>query len=147
LEEVILQTILGIPVSYFVLFLEIIVLLALLIGWRYGASKMNFNLHHKAVYLVVLIHILTVGLWMIPRAIERLAVMLSNPITFWYQIVHDIVGILAIGLGAALVILFLIRSGMPLKLLRRTRPFMFLTVGVWVIAFVLGVYWFLVAWI
>jgi hypothetical protein len=147
LEEVILQTILGIPVSYFVLFLEIIVLLALLIGWRYGASKMNFNLHHKAVYLVVLIHILTVGLWMIPRAIERLAVMLSNPITFWYQIVHDIVGILAIGLGAALVILFLIRSGMPLKLLKRTRPFMFLTVGVWVIAFVLGVYWFLVAWI
>ncbi|MHA2351719.1 MAG: hypothetical protein ACXABX_01195 [Candidatus Thorarchaeota archaeon] len=142
-----MQTILGIPVSYFVLFLEIIVLLALLIGWRYGASKMNFNLHHKAVYLVVLIHILTVGLWMIPRAIERLAVMLSNPITFWYQIVHDIVGILAIGLGAALVILFLIRSGMPLKLLRRTRPFMFLTVGVWVIAFVLGVYWFLVAWI
>ncbi|MHA2395385.1 MAG: hypothetical protein ACXAC0_01650 [Candidatus Thorarchaeota archaeon] len=142
-----MQTILGIPVSYFVLFLEIIVLLALLIGWRYGASKMNFNLHHKAVYLVVLIHILTVGLWMIPRAIERLAVMLSNPITFWYQIVHDIVGILAIGLGAALVILFLIRSGMPLKLLKRTRPFMFLTVGVWVIAFVLGVYWFLVAWI
>jgi len=143
----IMQTILGVPVSYLVLFLEIIVLIVLLIGWIFGARRMNFKLHHKAIYLVVLMHILTVGIWMIPRSIERLSVMLSNPIMFWYQIVHDIVGILAIGLGAVLVVLFLIKSGMPLKLLKRTRPFMFLTIGVWIIAFILGVYWFLVAWI
>lgn len=142
-----MQTILGVPVSYLVLFLEIIVLIVLLIGWIFGARRMNFKLHHKAIYLVVLMHILTVGIWMIPRSIERLSVMLSNPIMFWYQIVHDIVGILAIGLGAVLVVLFLIKSGMPLKLLKRTRPFMFLTIGVWIIAFILGVYWFLVAWI
>jgi hypothetical protein len=142
-----MQTILGIPVPYLVLILEIIVLIALIVGWRYGASRMNFDLHHKAVYLVVLIHILTVGFWMIPRALDRLTIMLSNPITFWYQIVHDIFGILAIGLGAILAILFLIKRGMPLKLLKRTRPFMFLIIGVWIIAFILGLYWFLIAWV
>ena len=137
----------GIPIPYVVLVLEIIVLIALLIGWRYGASRMNFRLHHQAVYGVVLIHILTVGLWMIPRAMERLSIMLENPITFWYQIVHDIIGTLAIVLGAILALLFLIKRGMPLKLLKRARPLMFLTIGVWIIAFLLGVYWFIVAWV
>ena len=142
-----MQTILGIPVPYIVLVLEIIVLLALLVGWRYGASRMNFNLHHMAVYGVVLIHILTVGVWMIPQAWARLGIMLSDPITFWYQIVHDVVGILAIALGAILALLFIVKRGMPLKLLKRTRPFMFLTIGVWVIAFLLGVYWFMLSWV
>jgi hypothetical protein len=73
--------------------------------------------------------------------------MLGDPITFWYQIIHDVVGILAILLGAILVVLFLIKRGMPLKLLKRTRPFMFLTIGVWIIAFILGVYWFLLSWV
>ena len=142
-----MQAIFGIPIPHLVLVLEIVVLTILLVGWRYGASRMNFKLHHKAVYLVVLIHILTVGVWMIPRALERISIMLSNPVTFWYQIVHDIVGILAIGLGAVLAVLFLIRTGMPHKLLKRTRPIMVLTIGVWVIAFILGVYWFLLAWV
>jgi hypothetical protein len=142
-----MQTLFGIPIPHLVLVLEIIVLIALLVGWRYGASRMNFKLHHQAVYLVVLIHILTVGIWMIPRAMTRLSVMLSNPMAFWYMIVHDVVGILAIGLGAILAILFLVKRGMPLKLLKRTRSFMFLTIGVWIIAFILGVYWFLLAWV
>lgn len=142
-----MQSILGIPISYLVLILEIIVLIVLLIGWRYGASRMKFKLHHTAVHSVVLIHIITVGFWMIPRAYERLSIMLSNPITFWYQIVHDIIGILAIILGAILVIIFLIKKGMPLKLLKRTRPYMFITIGVWIIAFILGLYWFLLSWV
>ena len=137
----------GIPIPYLVLLLEIVVLVALLVGWRYGASRMNFRLHHQAVYAVVLLHILTVGFWMIPRAWNRLSIMLANPITFWYQIVHDIIGIFAIILGAILVVLFLVKRGMPLKLLKRTRPFMFLTIGVWIVAFILGVYWFLLAWV
>ena len=142
-----MQLIFGIPIPYLVLVLEIIVLIALLVGWRYGASRMNFRLHHQAVYGVVLIHILTVGFWMIPRSMERLSIMLADPVTFWYQIVHDVVGLLAIGLGAVLAVLFLIKRGMPLKLLKRTRVFMFLTIGVWIIAFALGVYWFLAAWV
>ncbi len=142
-----MQEILGIPIPYFILVLEIIVLLALIIGWIYGARRMHFKLHHRMVYSVVLIHILTVGFWMIPRAVERLSIMLSNPIIFWYQIVHDILGILAISLGVVLVVIFLIKQGMPLKLLKKTRPFMFLTIGIWIIAFILGLYWFLLAWV
>ena len=142
-----MQQIFGIPISYIVFILEVIVLIVLVVGWIYGARRKEFNLHHKAVYFVALVHMITVGVWMIPRALERLSLMLANPIMNWYQIVHDIVGILAIGLGVLLVVIFLIRSGMPIKLLKLTRPLMFLTVGTWIIAFVLGVYWFLLAWV
>jgi hypothetical protein len=142
-----MQQIFGIPISYIVLILEVIVLIVLVVGWIYGARRKDFNLHHKAVYFVALVHMLTVGVWMIPRALERLSLMLANPIMNWYQIVHDIVGILAIGLGVLLVVIFLARSGMPIKLLKQTRPLMFLTLGTWIIAFVLGVYWFLLAWV
>ena len=142
-----MQQIFGIPISYIVFILEVIVLIVLVVGWIYGARRKDFNLHHKAVYFVALVHMTTVGVWMIPRALERLSLMLANPIMNWYQIVHDIVGILAIGLGVLLVVIFLIRSGMPIKLLKLTRPLMFLTVGTWIIAFVLGVYWFLLAWV
>ncbi|TET09368.1 MAG: hypothetical protein E3J86_08435 [Candidatus Thorarchaeota archaeon] len=142
-----MQQLFGIPISYFVLILEVIVLIVLVVGWIYGARRKDFNLHHKAVYFVALIHMLTVGIWMVPRALNRLTRMLANPIMNWYQIVHDIVGILAIGLGVLLVVIFLVRSGMPIKLLKQTRPLMFLTIGTWIIAFVLGVYWFLLAWV
>ena len=142
-----MQQLFGIPISYFVLILEVIVLIVLVVGWIYGARRKDFNLHHKAVYFVALVHMLTVGIWMIPRALDRLSLMLTNPIMNWYQIVHDIVGILAIGLGVLLVVIFLVRSGMPIKLLKQTRPLMFLTIGTWIIAFVLGVYWFLLAWV
>ncbi len=142
-----MQQIFGIPISYIVLILEVIVLIVLVVGWIYGARRKDFNLHHKAVYIVALVHMLTVGVWMIPRALDRLSIMLANPLLNWYQIVHDIVGILAIGLGVLLVVIFLARSGMPIKLLKQTRPLMFLTIGTWIIAFVLGVYWFLLAWV
>jgi hypothetical protein len=147
MEDEIVQSIFGIPIAYLIFLLELIVLIVLLIGWRYGASRMKFKLHHKAVYGVVLIHILTVGAWMIPRSLERLSIMLGNPIAFWYQIVHNLIGILAIGLGAVIAIIFLVRQGMPLKLLKRTRPFMYLTISLWIIAFLFGFYWFLRAWI
>ena len=84
---------------------------------------------------------------MIPQAISRIPFMLADPVANWYQIVHDAIGMLAIVLGVLLVVVFLIRTGMPLKLLKRTRPLMFITVGTWVIAFFLGLYWFLLAWI
>jgi len=142
-----MQSILGIPIAFLVLGIEIIILLVLLLGWVYGARRMDFKLHHKAVWFVVFLHILTVGLWMIPIAFARLTLALSNPLLYWYQIVHDTVGLLAIGLGAILVVMFLLKGGMPLKLLKKTRPFMFLTIGIWIIAFFLGFYWFLLAWL
>ncbi|MGY5870848.1 MAG: hypothetical protein RTV72_01245 [Candidatus Thorarchaeota archaeon] len=142
-----MQELLGIPIPYLVLVLELFIVIVLMVGWIYGSRRMDFDLHHRAVWLVALLHFLTVGFWMIPRALERLSFMLANPIANWYQILHDAVGILAIGLGVVLVLLFLIKTGMPLKLLKRTRIFMFLTIGTWIIAFILGFYWFLLAWV
>lgn len=142
-----MQEILGLPIPYLVLILELVIVIILIVGWIYGARRMDFNLHHKAVWFVALVHFITVGFWMIPRAMERLSFMIANPILNWYQIVHDIVGILAIGLGVVLVLIFLVKTGMPLKLLKRTRPFMFLTIGIWLLAFILGIYWFLLAWV
>ena len=142
-----MQELLGIPIPYLVLILELFIVIVLMVGWIYGARRMNFKTHHRAVWFVVLLHFLTVGFWMIPRAIERMSFMLTNPLANWYQILHDTVGILAIGLGIVLVIIFLVKTGMPLKLLKRTRPIMFLTIGIWIIAFILGLYWFLLAWV
>ena len=142
-----MQQLFGIPISYIVLILEVIVFIVLIAGWIYGARRKDFNLHHKAVYFVALVHMLTVGVWMIPRALERLSFMMADPIQNWYQIVHDVTGMLAIVLGVLLVAIFLVKAGMPIKLLKSTRPLMFITVGTWVIAFLLGVYWFLLAWV
>jgi hypothetical protein len=66
---------------------------------------------------------------------------------FWWQIAHEILGGLALILGVVLVVLFFVRRGMPLKLLKRARPFMFLTIGVWLIAFLFGLYWWSVAYL
>lgn len=142
-----MQQIFGIPIAYIVLILEAIVLLVLALGWIYGSRRMDYDLHHKAVYFVALVHMVTVGAWMIPRAINNLSFMLANPILNWYQIVHDAVGIFAIVSGVFLAVLFLVKRGMPLRFLKRTRPLMFLTVGTWIIAFVLGLYWFLVGYV
>jgi hypothetical protein len=142
-----MQEIFGIPIAFFVLPIEIFILALLIIGWVYGSRRRAFSLHHRAVWLVVLLHIVTVGVWMIPQALIRLSIALSNPLVFWYQIVHDFIGILAIGLGAILVVIFLIKGGMPWKLIRRTKSLMILTISIWIIAFILGVYWFLVSWV
>jgi len=142
-----MQSIFGIPIPFLVLGIELVVLFILILGWLSGSRRMDFKIHHRAVWSVVFLHILTVGLWMIPQAIARLSIALSNPLLYWYQIVHDFVGLLAISLGAILVLIFLVKSGMPIRLLKKTRPFMFLTVGIWITAFLLGFYWFLLAWL
>ncbi len=120
-----------------ILFLEIALMIILIIGWIYGARRMDFNFHHKAVYLVVAVHLVSVLLWMIP---------LTRTI-LWWQIVHELIGGTAIVMGIVLVILFIVRKGMPLKLLKRTRPFMFLTIGLWLISFLFGIYWWSVAYL
>ncbi|MBE0526133.1 MAG: hypothetical protein IH631_04275, partial [Candidatus Thorarchaeota archaeon] len=106
-----MQELLGIPIPYLVLILELFIVIVLMVGWIYGSRRMNFNLHHRAVWFVALVHFLTVGFWMIPQAIGRLSFMLANPIANWYQILHDAIGILAISLGVILVLIFLVKTG------------------------------------
>ena len=127
-----------------VMMAETVIVVALMIGWLYGARRMNFKLHHRAVYPAVLFHSITVGAWMIPIALERLPLMLASPMENWYQIAHDTLGIIGIALGLIMVLMFVTKKEMPLKLLKRTRPVMFLTVAIWVISFILGAYWYLI---
>ncbi len=134
-------------IAMIVMITETILVVGLMIGWLYGARRMDFKTHHRAVYPIVLIHSITVGLWMIPIAIGRLPIMLANPMAYWYQIVHDMLGFAGITLGIVLALLYAFKRNMPLKLLKKTRPIMFLAIGVWVIAFLLGVYWFLIGYI
>lgn len=134
-------------IAMIVMVVETILVVALMIGWLYGARRMDFKTHHRAVYPIVLIHSITVGAWMIPVAIGRLPIMLANPMAFWYQIVHDMLGFVGISLGIILALLYVFKRDMPLKLLKRTRPIMFLTIGVWLVAFVLGLYWFLLGYV
>ncbi len=134
-------------IAMIVMVVETILVIALMIGWLYGARRMDFGTHHRAVYPIVLIHSITVGVWMIPIAIGRLPIMLANPMVFWYQIVHDMLGFVGISLGIILALLYVFKRDMPLKLLKRTRPIMFLTIGVWFLSFVLGLYWFILGYI
>lgn len=130
-------------IAMIVMVIETILVVGLMIGWLYGARRMDFKTHHWAVYPIVLIHSITVGIWMIPIAMGRLPIILADPVTFWYQIAHDMLGFIGIGLGIVLALLYAFKRDMPLKLLKRTKPIMFLTIGVWIIAFLLGLYWFL----
>ncbi|MFW9920985.1 MAG: hypothetical protein ACFFED_15400 [Candidatus Thorarchaeota archaeon] len=134
-------------IAMIVMAIETILVIGLMVGWLYGARRMDFKTHHRAVYPIVLIHSITVGFWMIPIAIARLPIMLANPMAFWYQIVHDMIGFAGIALGIILALLYAFKRDMPLKLLKKTRPIMFLTIGVWSAAFILGLYWFLLGYV
>ena len=134
-------------IAMIVMITETILVIGMMIGWLYGARRMDFKTHHRTVYPIVLIHSITVGFWMIPISIGRLPIMLSNPMVFWYQILHDMLGFVGIGLGIVLSLLYIFKRGMPLKLLKRTRPIMFLAIGVWVFAFILGFYWYLLGYV
>ncbi|MHA2378228.1 MAG: hypothetical protein ACXADS_03055 [Candidatus Thorarchaeota archaeon] len=137
------------PAEYFptattVMILETFVVVVLLIGWLFGARRLEFRLHHWAVYSIILVHAVTVGAWMIWRA-ERLNPF-ADPVANWYQILHDTLGIIAIALGLIVAVVFLVRRDMPLKLLKRTRPVMILILTLWVITFILGLAAYLVGW-
>ncbi len=72
-------------ISAMVLVIELVIILGVAFGWWYGARRLNLKLHHGAVYLLVLVHLLTVGLWMIPRSLAKLV---------WYLPTQRDIGIL-----------------------------------------------------
>ncbi len=127
-------------IASIVMVAETVVVVGLLIGWYFGSRRMKFTIHHGAVYSVVLVHLLTVSIWMIPQALLLASSgLFSDPLGNWYQIAHDMIGLLAIGLGSILVLVFITRRGMPLKLLKKTRPLMIVTLVMWILSFGLGI--------
>jgi hypothetical protein len=129
------------------LIIEVLMIIVLLIGWLYGARRLEFRVHHRAVYSIVLVNSLLVGLWMIPQAINLASFGYFDDLsTSWHQILHDILGIIAVVLSIIVSVIFLIRRDMPLKLLKRTRPLMILILTLWIITFALGVLAYTIFW-
>ncbi|TXT56422.1 MAG: conserved membrane protein of unknown function [Candidatus Thorarchaeota archaeon] len=130
----------SLEIATVIMIVESILFIAIAIGWYFGARRMYFDLHHKAVYSVVLIHSITVGAWMIPRAATLAAEgAFTDLAASWYQIVHDLIGIFAIIFGIVLALIFLTRKDMPLDLLKKTRPIMILTLILWTASYLLGI--------
>jgi hypothetical protein len=154
-----------------VLSVEVVLLVALIIGWRFGARRLDIRLHHRVVYLLILSQLIIIILWMAPRALAFItssAVAYLNGDLFLILAslypninllqfipassvdpsiniitLHSIVGLITVGLGVALITIFLLRPEMPLKLLRRGRPLMITTFIIFIIVFVVGVILFL----
>lgn len=131
-----------IQISIAVMAMESIVLFIVMVGWYRGARRLDFKLHHLAVYSILLVHLFNVGLWMIPQALARAGTVSADPGQYWYVILHDSFGMLAVILAIVLVITFLVKKGMPLNLLRRARPLMITVLFLWIVTFVLGAYIF-----
>ncbi|MFW9845656.1 MAG: hypothetical protein ACFFD6_02825, partial [Candidatus Thorarchaeota archaeon] len=134
------------PVASMVLVAETVIVIVLLIGWLLGARRLEFKLHHWAVYSIILIHSVTVGLWMIPRALSFASDIMTDPVGNWPIILHDTLGIIAVILGIIVGMTFMVRRGMPLKLLKRTRPVMILILVLWITSFCLGFVVYFIGW-
>jgi hypothetical protein len=122
-----------------VLGIESLIVAVLLLGWFFGARRLNFNIHHAVVYTVILIHAVIVAVWMIP--IAQIAIshgLLGDPIVNMGYILHFTIGMTADALSIILAVLFIVRRDMPLSLLRRARPLMFTTLILWIISYGLG---------
>ena len=93
-------------IAMIVMVIETILVVALMVGWLYGARRMDFKTHHRAVYPIVLIHSITVGVWMIPIAIGRLPIIpvfgiVSSDFRIANLAIHDLVlGLILIIIGS-----------------------------------------------
>lgn len=134
------------PVASLVLGVETVIVIVLLIGWLLGARRLEFTLHHWVVYSIVLIHSITVGVWMIPRAMRFITYIIADPAGNWPLILHDTVGIVAVLLGIIVGLTFIIRRDMPLRLLKRMRPVMILILILWITSFLLGFAVYVIGW-
>jgi hypothetical protein len=129
------------------LVIEVLIIIVLLIGWLYGARRLDFRVHHRAVYSIVLVNSLIVGLWMIPQAINLASFGYFDDFsTSWHQILHDTLGLIAVALSIVVSAVFVVRRDMPLRLLKRTRPLMILILILWIITFVFGVLAYTIFW-
>jgi len=129
------------------LIIESSIIIILLIGWLWGARRLDFRTHHWAVYSTVLVNSILVGFWMIPQAISLAAGgYFNDPIASMHQIVHDTIGLVTVALSIVVALMFLVRRDMPLKLLKRTRPVMILVLALWLITFTLGIVAYTTFW-
>ncbi|MHA2270467.1 MAG: hypothetical protein ACXACI_01305 [Candidatus Hodarchaeales archaeon] len=125
-------------IAILVLLAEIIFILALLMGWYFGARRLNIDLHHLVVYIAVPVQFVLLVLWMLPKPLKSLDFLLDAPIKNWNLLAHFILGLITIGLALGVVITFIIYRGVPLTVLRKVRPVMIAILLLWIVTFSLG---------
>ena len=131
-------------IATIVLTLEALVIFGLLCGWYFGARRLNFRIHHGFVYTAIIVHSITVAVWMFPPAQAAITSgYLLNFAATWRLSLHFIFGAIADILGVMLAITFAIKREMPLALLKRARPFMITTLILWLLTFATGILNFL----
>ncbi|MHA1947154.1 MAG: hypothetical protein ACXAC6_03810 [Candidatus Hodarchaeales archaeon] len=136
---------LQIPLIPLIVFLfELVLVCSLLIGWYFGARRLNLTLHHWMVYSISSIHLIIWLIWMFPKALNALPFVLSDPFNKMLPFLHYSVGLIAIISSLTLVVIFIFNQDIPLNLLRRLRPLMIVTLICWTIAFTLGFLIFLI---
>lgn len=124
-----------------------VAVLLLLLGFLVGVKRRKIKTHHLGVYSTVVIQLLVAIFWMIPRSLYFISMgLLSDPVGSWHTIVHIVVGFLALGLGLVISLIFLLKPGMPPKLVKSTRPLMKITLVLWLTAFILGIVSFVVGY-
>ncbi|MFX0085140.1 MAG: hypothetical protein ACFFAU_05670 [Candidatus Hodarchaeota archaeon] len=121
-----------------VIILELILIIALIVGWYLGARRLKINLHHYMVYSGTIIHFSIFLFWMFPNFTKTISGALSNPFARIIPILHWSFGLVAVILSISLTTIFLFNRDIPLDLLRKLRPFMIITLLSWIIALILG---------
>ena len=121
-----------------VFLLELILICSLLIGWYFGARRLNLTLHHWMVYSISSVHFIVWLIWMFPKSLNALPFLLSDPFNKLLPLLHYTMGLIAVISSLTLVVIFIFNQDIPLGLLRRVRPLMILTLICWAIAFTLG---------
>jgi hypothetical protein len=131
-------------IATIVLLAEALIIFGLLCGWYFGARRLNFQVHHGFVYTAVLIHSITVFVWMLPASQWAISSgILLNFAATWRLSLHFIFGAIADILGMMLAVTFVIKRDMPLALLKRARPIMITTLLLWILTFATGILNFL----
>ena len=112
----------------------------LIIGWYFGARRLDFKFHHWMIYTSVPLHIVIVVIWMFPRFLYGLTFITVQPITVISMLFHVIAGIIGLVIAIGLLIVFIVNRDLNISILKKTRPFMFATLILWVILFVGGTF-------
>ena len=138
---------LDMTIAVLVLLIESGLIIALIIGWYFGARRLNINLHHGVVYGGLLINTVIVAVWMLPRGIRALPYLLTDPLLYSRVLLHFMIGLVVICLGLVIGILFLLNRDIPLGLLKKAQPFMIVILLGWIITFSLGALNFILSYV
>lgn len=119
------------------LLLQLIILVILIVGVKFGKEKTAKSLrtHEKVMTVMVVLNAIGILLVMLPSFVTNLSAVLNEPSTIGFPLtsIHAFFGILAEGMGVAFVF----------KKFGNVRMWMRLTAAFWLIAIISGIYFYL----